>query len=74
MNKRFGIALVSLGTSGMIVALLHLFNAPELAIRYVTMCLSLLVMAYGVYLFVVLKLDSARKHAHPEKHSNKTNN
>jgi hypothetical protein len=72
MNKRYGIAFVLLGVSGVIVALLHLFNAPELVSRYTTACLSMLVMAYGVYLFVRLNLDFASKHAHPEKHGNKT--
>jgi uncharacterized membrane protein YczE len=74
VKKRYGIAFVLLGVSGIIVALLYLFNAPELVSRYITACLSILVMAYGIYLFVRLNLDFASKHAHPEKHSNKTNN
>lgn len=74
MNKRYGIAFVLLGVSGIIVALLHLLNAPEMATHYVTACLSILVVAYGVYLFaVLLKLDFARKHTHSKKHNNNTN-
>jgi len=74
MNGRCGIAFVLLGISGMVVALLHLFNAPEQIARLITACLSVLVMVYGIYLAVWLKFYSVSKHASPKKYSDKTNN
>ena len=74
MNKRCGIALVLLGISGAVVALLRLFATPEQPARLIIACLSVLVMAYGIYLVVWLKFYSVGKYAHPKKDSNKTNN
>jgi hypothetical protein len=74
VNKRCGIALILLSISGVAVALLHLFNAPESLTRYATGGLSALVMLYGIYLAVWLKFYSVGKHAHPEEHSKETNN
>ena len=74
LNKRLGIAIVLLGTSGMAVALLYLCNVSELVIRYAIGCLSLIVMAYGGYFMWWLKLDSVRKHTHAEEYSNEANN
>jgi formate-dependent nitrite reductase membrane component NrfD len=74
MNKRCGIALVLLGISGMIVALLHLFNTPEQTARFITACLSVLVMVYGIYLAVWLKFYSVSKHACTKKDGDNTEN
>jgi hypothetical protein len=74
MNRKCGIALVLLGISGMIVALLHLFNAPEQITRLITACLSVLVMVYGIYLAVWLKFYSVGKHAHTKSEGNNAKN
>jgi hypothetical protein len=74
MNKRCGIALVLLGISGMIVALLHLFNTPEQTVRFITACLSMLVLVYGIYLAVWLKFYSGSKHACTKKDGDNTEN
>jgi hypothetical protein len=74
MNRRCGIALVLLGISGMIVALLHLFNTSETITSFMTGCLSVLVMVYGIYLAVWLKFYSVSKHAHTKSGSDNTDN
>ena len=74
MNRKCGIALVLLGISGMIVALLHLFNAPEQITRLITACLSVLVMVYGIYLALWLKFYSVGEHARTKSDGDDTNN
>ena len=73
MNRRYGIAFVLLGVLGMAVALLHLFGAPAPTARLVIACLSVVVMVYGVYLAVKLKLNSVEKYARTKDQSNDTN-
>jgi len=74
MNKRYGIAFMLLGVSGLVVALLHLFNVAEQTARFVTACLSVLVMVYGIHLAVWLKFYSVGKHTPTKTDSNNTNN
>jgi multisubunit Na+/H+ antiporter MnhG subunit len=74
MNKRCGIALVLLGISGVIIALLHLSNMPEQTTRLITACLSVLVMAYGIYLAVWLKFYSVGEHTRTKSDNDNTNN
>jgi multisubunit Na+/H+ antiporter MnhG subunit len=74
MNKRCGIALVLLGISGVIVALLHLFNVPEQTTRLITACLSVLVMVYGICLAVWLKFYSVGEHTHTKGDGDNTKN
>jgi hypothetical protein len=72
-QKSFGIALILLGVSGGVVALLHLLNINPIIVRYTTIFLSLVVMGYGIWLLQkLLQLNSRRKYAHAKKHGNKT--
>jgi uncharacterized membrane protein HdeD (DUF308 family) len=74
MNKRYGIAFVLLGILGAVVALVHLFNTPEPKASFITACLSVLVMVYGIYLLVWLKFYSVGKHTHTKSDGDNTNN
>jgi len=68
MNKKLGIALALLGSSGITVALLHLLGINQTIASYITACLSLVVMIYGMWLLLeLLKFDSRRENSNTEK-------